>query len=53
MIVVAQPAATLNGVRTKAEYRRKDKPGDFRHVNKVYGEQVLERLKSEFEKVGL
>jgi len=51
VIAVAQPATTMIGVRTKAEYQ--SKPDDHRHGNKAYGAHVLGRLKSEFEAIGL
>jgi hypothetical protein len=50
-IGIAQPAMTLTGTFTKAEYQLK--PGDYRHGNKSYGEHVLGRLQREFETVGL
>ncbi len=40
VIAVAQPATTMTGVRTKAEYQ--NKPDDFRHGNKSYGVHVLD-----------
>jgi len=51
VIAIAQPAATMTGVRTKAEYQCK--PDDYRHANKSYGAHMLGRLKSTLETVGL
>jgi hypothetical protein len=51
LIAVAQPATTMTGTFTKAEYQIG--PGDYRHGNKSYGAHVLGRLKSQFETIGL
>jgi hypothetical protein len=51
LIAVAQPASTMTGILTRAEYQRK--PDDFRHGNPSYGAHVLRRLKREIETVGI
>ncbi|WP_428661136.1 hypothetical protein [Reyranella sp.] len=51
VIAVPQPATTMTGVRTKAEYQCK--PDDYRHANKSYGAHMLGRLKSTLETIRL